>query len=128
MVVVVLGLSRFVDCEETFGKFLASIALCIESCAPSSSTHLNSQFIEHDTPRCLLTTMKATAYPARLTTSLLARARKPGAQRITDRMVDTRMMSDQEQIMNWMNEQVRKGGPFPTQGSGAGLLSKIFGS
>ncbi len=50
------------------------------------------------------------------------------AQRVTERIVDTRMLSDERAMGRWMDEEMKKGDPFPTQGGGGGFLNKIFGS
>lgn len=50
------------------------------------------------------------------------------AERVTERVVDTRLMSDAKAIAAWVDEQMKKGDPFPSQGSGGGgILSRIFG-
>jgi thiol-disulfide isomerase/thioredoxin len=50
------------------------------------------------------------------------------AQRVTDRLVDTKMMSDKLLMARWIDEQMKKGDPFPGQGGEGGFLSKIFGT
>ncbi|EXJ58218.1 hypothetical protein A1O7_05643 [Cladophialophora yegresii CBS 114405] len=50
------------------------------------------------------------------------------AERVTDRMVDTRMLSNEGAMARWLDEQMKKGDPFPGQGGAGGFLSKIFGS
>ena len=51
------------------------------------------------------------------------------AQRVTDRIVDTRMLSDERAMGKWIDEEMKKGDPFPSQGGGGGgILSRIFGS
>jgi len=49
------------------------------------------------------------------------------ADRITERLTDTRMMSDRTRMEQWINEQMQKGDPSPSQGAGGGLLSRLFG-
>ncbi|EXJ92871.1 hypothetical protein A1O3_01425, partial [Capronia epimyces CBS 606.96] len=44
------------------------------------------------------------------------------AERVTDRVVDTRLMSDPKSVAAWLDEQMRKGDPFSSQGGGGGLL------
>lgn len=52
------------------------------------------------------------------------------AERVTDRIVDTRMMSDERALAKWIDEEMKKGDPFPSQGASGsgGVLSRIFGS
>ena len=50
------------------------------------------------------------------------------AERVTERLVDTRMMSDVRAMGKWIDEEMRKGDPFPSQRGGVGILGKIFGS
>lgn len=52
------------------------------------------------------------------------------ADRITDRLDDVKIMSDKARISDWIDEAMKKGDPFGTQGSGkgsGGLLSRLFG-
>ncbi|KAL2398636.1 hypothetical protein ABEF93_002878 [Exophiala dermatitidis] len=60
------------------------------------------------------------------------------AQRVTERLVDTRLMSNPTALAAWVDEQMRKGDPYATGGSGSGggsggggsgggLLGRIFG-
>ncbi len=61
------------------------------------------------------------------------------AERVTERVVDTRLLSDERSMARWVDEQMRKGDPFPGQGGGGdggggaggaggrGLLARIFG-
>jgi thiol-disulfide isomerase/thioredoxin len=55
------------------------------------------------------------------------------AERVTDRLVDTRFMSNPQQMAAWVDEQMKRGDPFPGQkgggggGGGGGILSRIFG-
>ncbi|KAK5056174.1 hypothetical protein LTR84_012727 [Exophiala bonariae] len=58
------------------------------------------------------------------------------AERVTERLVDTRMLCDERRMASWVDEQMGKGDPFSTSaasgggGEGAGkggLLSRIFG-
>ena len=51
------------------------------------------------------------------------------ADRITERLDDIKVMSDKVRISAWVDEAMRKGNPFGTQGGGGGgLLSRLFGS
>ena len=51
------------------------------------------------------------------------------ADRITERLDDVKIMSDKARISGWVDEAMRKGDPFGTQGGGGGgLLSRLFGS
>ena len=51
------------------------------------------------------------------------------ADRITERLDDVKAMSDKVRISAWVDEAMRKGDPFGTQGAGGGgLLSRLFGS
>ncbi|OAP60242.1 hypothetical protein AYL99_05244 [Fonsecaea erecta] len=58
------------------------------------------------------------------------------AERVTDRLVDTRMMGDQKAMAQWIDQEMKKGDPFPSSnnqsggggGGGGGLLGRIFGS
>ena len=51
------------------------------------------------------------------------------ADRITERLDDTKIMTDSARIGQWVDEAMRKGDPFSTQGGGGsgGLLSRLFG-
>nr|KAK5434770.1 hypothetical protein LTR18_010265 [Exophiala xenobiotica] len=54
------------------------------------------------------------------------------AERVTDRITDTRMMSDSRRMGEWVDEQMRKGDPFAVGGGGGGgegggLLGRFFG-
>jgi thiol-disulfide isomerase/thioredoxin len=54
------------------------------------------------------------------------------AERVTDRVTDTRMMSDSRRMGEWVDEQMRKGDPFAVGGGGGGgegggLLGRFFG-
>lgn len=54
------------------------------------------------------------------------------AERVTDRLTDTRMLSDSKRMAAWVDEQMKKGDPFGTSGGGGagrgvGLLGRIFG-
>ncbi|KAI1618073.1 hypothetical protein EDD36DRAFT_491579 [Exophiala viscosa] len=53
------------------------------------------------------------------------------AERVTERVVDTRMLSDPVRMAEWVDEWMRKGDPFAKGGSGGagggGILSRIFG-
>ena len=53
------------------------------------------------------------------------------ADRVTERLVDTKLMCDKASISEWVDEAMRKGDPYAT-GSGfgdgkGGLLSRLFG-
>ncbi|ETI22802.1 hypothetical protein G647_06878 [Cladophialophora carrionii CBS 160.54] len=50
------------------------------------------------------------------------------AERVTERIVDTRMLSNEGVMAKWIDEEMKKGDPFPGQTGTGGLLSKIFGS
>ena len=50
------------------------------------------------------------------------------AQRVTERIVDMRLLSDERAMAKWIDEEMKKGDPFPSPGGGGGFLSKIFGS
>lgn len=56
------------------------------------------------------------------------------AERVTDRLVDTRLMGDAKRIAAWVDEQMKKGDPFPgndgtgSGGGGRSVLGRIFGS
>ncbi|KAK4942951.1 hypothetical protein LTR10_017335 [Elasticomyces elasticus] len=53
------------------------------------------------------------------------------AERVTERVVDTRMLSDPVRMAEWVDEWMKKGDPFAKGGSGGagggGILSRIFG-
>lgn len=54
------------------------------------------------------------------------------AQRVTDRVVDTRLLSDAEGMAKWVDGVMEKGDPFGVDGGaggggGGGILSRIFG-
>jgi hypothetical protein len=54
------------------------------------------------------------------------------AERVTDRVVDTRLLSNETSLAAWLDEEMKKGDPFPGSGqsgsgSTGGLLSRIFG-
>ncbi len=54
------------------------------------------------------------------------------ADRVTERLADTKLMCDRAGISEWVDEAMRKGDPYAT-GSGdggngkGGLLSRLFG-
>ncbi|KIY00829.1 uncharacterized protein Z520_03495 [Fonsecaea multimorphosa CBS 102226] len=54
------------------------------------------------------------------------------AERVTERVVDTRMMSDEKAMAEWIDQEMKKGDPFPSSdqsgGRGGGFLARIFGS
>ncbi|EXJ91252.1 hypothetical protein A1O1_04362 [Capronia coronata CBS 617.96] len=53
------------------------------------------------------------------------------AERVTERLVDTRLMSDPRGLAGWVDLQMKRGDPFPGQGQGGGgggsFLGRIFG-
>ena len=51
------------------------------------------------------------------------------ADRITERLADTKLMSDSASMGDWIDEAMRKGDPFATGNGGGkgGLLSRLFG-
>lgn len=51
------------------------------------------------------------------------------AERVTDRLVDTKLMSDKRRIGEWIDEAMKKGADGEgSGGSGSrGLLGKLFG-
>lgn len=55
------------------------------------------------------------------------------AERVTERVVDTRLLSDEVRLAKWLDAEMGKGDPFPTVAGGGGgsgqggLLSRIFG-
>jgi len=49
-------------------------------------------------------------------------------ERLTDRIVDTRMMGDKTRMATWIDAEMKKGDRFSTGGGGGGLLTKIFSS
>ena len=49
------------------------------------------------------------------------------AERITDRIVDTKMLADKERMQKWLDEVMHKGDPSGTGGSGGGLFGRLFG-
>jgi hypothetical protein len=48
--------------------------------------------------------------------------------RLTDRLVDTKMMGDKMRMGAWIDEEVKKGDPFETGSGGGGLFAGLFGS
>jgi len=48
------------------------------------------------------------------------------AERVTDRLVDWRMMADKTRMEGWVDEQMSKGDLSGSAGS-SGILAKIFG-
>jgi thiol-disulfide isomerase/thioredoxin len=58
------------------------------------------------------------------------------AERVTERVVDVRMMGDEAAMGRWIDEEMKRGDPFPVQGGGGSggsggrgrILSRIFGS
>lgn len=56
------------------------------------------------------------------------------AERVTERVVDTRLLTDEVRLAKWLDVEMGKGDPFPTVAGGGGgssgqggLLSRIFG-
>jgi len=51
------------------------------------------------------------------------------AERVTDRVVDTRLLTNEVSLAAWLDDEMKKGDPFPGAGGGSsgGLLSRIFG-
>lgn len=50
------------------------------------------------------------------------------SERVTDRLVDTALMSDKKRLKEWVDEQMAKGDPFGSGGAASGgILSRIFG-
>ncbi|KIW17184.1 hypothetical protein PV08_04375 [Exophiala spinifera] len=49
------------------------------------------------------------------------------AERVTDRLTDTRMLSDTKRMAAWVDEQMQKGDPSGTGAGGGGLLGRVFG-
>ena len=47
------------------------------------------------------------------------------AERITERLTDTKMMADLKRMQTWVDEQMAKGDPQPP--SGDGILKRLFG-
>jgi hypothetical protein len=53
------------------------------------------------------------------------------AERVTERVSDTRTLGDERRMEEWVDQEMAKGDPFPSQGGragGTGLLGRIFGS
>lgn len=48
------------------------------------------------------------------------------AERVTDRIVDTKVMADAQRMKIWLDEVMEKGDPFST-GGGGGLFGRLFG-
>ena len=48
-------------------------------------------------------------------------------ERLTDRIVDTKMMSDKMRMGAWIDEEMKRGDPYGT-GGGGGLFARLFGS
>lgn len=48
------------------------------------------------------------------------------SERVTERVIDTKMMSDRTRMEAWINEQMAKGDPRPGP-SGSDLIAKLFG-
>lgn len=51
------------------------------------------------------------------------------AERVSERLADTRLMSDKKRVGEWVDEVMAKGDPSATSGGGGtgGLLSRLFG-
>lgn len=55
------------------------------------------------------------------------------AQRVTDRVVDTKLLTDRARMEQWVDEVMSKGDPFAVDagsggsGGGSGILSRLFG-
>ncbi|KIW91562.1 uncharacterized protein Z519_07529 [Cladophialophora bantiana CBS 173.52] len=51
------------------------------------------------------------------------------AERVTERLVDTRMLSNEKAMAKWVDEEMKKGDPSPSssQSGGGGFLARIFG-
>ncbi|RVX74461.1 hypothetical protein B0A52_01587 [Exophiala mesophila] len=56
------------------------------------------------------------------------------AQRVTDRVVDTKLLTDRARMEQWVDEVMSKGDPFAVDGgsggvggSGSGVLGRLFG-
>lgn len=49
------------------------------------------------------------------------------AERVTERIVDTKMMGDKRRMEGWIDEEMAKGDQHPSEGGGKSLLQKIFG-
>ena len=49
------------------------------------------------------------------------------AERVTDRIVDTRLLADKDRMLEWIDKVMQKGDPHGTGGSnGGGLFGKLF--
>jgi hypothetical protein len=49
-------------------------------------------------------------------------------ERLTVRIVDTKMMGDKTRMAAWIDEEMKKGDPFGTRSGEGGLFSRLFGS
>ena len=47
------------------------------------------------------------------------------AERVTERLTDTKMMADAKRMQGWIDEQMQKGDPFPSDGQS--IFKKLFG-
>ena len=47
------------------------------------------------------------------------------AERVTERLTDTKMMADAKRMQGWIDEQMQKGDPFPSDGQS--IFTKLFG-
>jgi len=49
------------------------------------------------------------------------------AERVTERVVDTKMLADKDRMLNWMDQVMQKGDPHGTgTGTGGGLFGRLF--
>jgi hypothetical protein len=49
------------------------------------------------------------------------------AERVTDRIVDIKMLADKDRMREWVDRVMQKGDPHDTEGgSGGGLFGKLF--
>ena len=49
------------------------------------------------------------------------------AERVTDRIVDTKLLADKDRMLEWVDKVMQKGDPHGTGGSsGGGLFGKLF--
>lgn len=46
------------------------------------------------------------------------------AERVTDRLADENKLKDKQYMEQWIDEQMKKGDPYPSEGKG--LFSRIF--
>jgi hypothetical protein len=50
------------------------------------------------------------------------------AERLTERIVDTKLLSDKGMMAEWIDKQMKKGDPFGTGSGGGSILARLFGS